>query len=237
MNRIDFMKEFRAGIVKLPYQKAEAALEYYERYFEEAGPKNEERVLQELGDPSELARKIMEDFYRSETEKGNESETQESTSSYDFSSKETQNNYNFTSGTDAFNINDIKLEESKETRSNFKVPTSSPLFILLVIIAIPVVAPLLFGAIGLLIGVEVTIFALGVVSFILTVAGVICLLAGTATLGGQFMTGVFVIGMALIIFGFALIMGLITKYANRFVNVFLLGSIGDLITNRRYGRR
>ena len=117
------------------------------------------------------------------------------------------------------------------------MPTSSPLFILLVIIAIPLVAPLLFGAIGLLIGVEVTIFALGVVSFILTVAGVICLMAGTATLGGQFMTGVFVIGMALIIFGFALIMGLITKYANRFVNVFLLGSIGDLITNRRYGRR
>ncbi len=237
MNRTDFMKELRAGIVKLPYQEAEAALEYYEEYFEEAGAENEERVLEELGDPRAIAKQIMEDFHNREAENGNEFTAKESESSYDFSNKGYQTHNDFTNSAGAINLDDIKLQEHKESRTNFKIPTSSPWFILLIIIAIPFIAPLLFGAIGVLIGIEVTIFALGIVSFVLSVAGVVCLMAGAATLGGQFMTGLFVIGIALAIFGFALIMGLVTKYANKFVNVFLLGSIKDLITNRSYGRR
>ena len=237
MNRTDFMKELRAGIVKLPYQEAEAALEYYEEYFEEAGAENEERVLEELGDPRAIAKQIMEDFHNREAENGNEFTAKKSESSYDFSNKDYQTNNDFTSGAGTINLDDIKLQENKESRSNFESPASSPLFIILLIIAIPVIVPLLFGAIGVLIGIEVTIFALGLVSFVLIVAGVVCLMAGAATLGGQFMTGLFVIGIALAIFGFALIMGLVTKYANKFINVFLLGSIKDLITNRSYGRR
>lgn len=237
MNRTDFMKELRAGIVKLPYQEAEAALEYYEEYFEEAGAENEERVLEELGDPRAIAKQIMEDFHNREAENGNEFTAKKSESSYDFSNKDYQTNNDFTSGAGTINLDDIKLQENKESRSNFEAPGSSPLFIILLIIAIPVIVPLLFGAIGVLIGIEVTIFALGLVSFVLIVAGVVCLMAGAATLGGQFMTGLFVIGIALAIFGFALIMGLVTKYANKFINVFLLGSIKDLITNRSYGRR
>ena len=237
MNRTDFMKELRAGIVKLPYQEAEAALEYYEEYFEEAGAENEERVLEELGDPRVIAKQIMEDFHNREAENGNEFTAKESENSYDFSNKGYQTNNDFTSGAGSINLDDIKLQENKESRSSFKSLGSSPLVIILLVIAIPVIVPLLFGAIGVLIGIEVTIFALGIVSFVLSVAGVVCLMAGAATLGGQFMTGLFVIGIALAIFGFALIMGLVTKYANKFVNVFLLGSIKDLITNRSYGRR
>ncbi len=237
MNRTDFMKELRAGIVKLPYQEAEAALEYYEEYFEEAGAENEERVLEELGDPRAIAKHIMEDFHNREAENGNEFTAKEPESSYDFSNKGYQTNNDFTSGAGSINLDDIKLQENKESRSNIKSLGSSPLVIILLIIAIPVIVPLLFGAIGVLIGIEVTIFALGIVSFVLWVAGVVCLMAGAATLGGQFMTGLFVIGIALAIFGFALIMGLVTKYVNKFVNVFLLGSIKDLITNRSYGRR
>ncbi len=242
MNRTDFMKELRAGIVKLPYQEAEAALEYYEEYFEEAGAENEERVLEELGDPKAIAKQIMEDFHnreahQSESGSSDEFTTKQSKNNYDFSNKEYQAAHDFTSSAGSINLDDIKLQENKESRSNFKSLGSSPLVIILLIIAIPVIVPLLFGAIGVLIGIEVTIFALGIVSFVLSVAGVVCLMAGAATLGGQFMTGLFVIGIALAIFGFALIMGLVTKYANKFVNVFLLGSIKDLITNRSYGRR
>ena len=192
MNRTDFMKELRAGIVKLPYQEAEAALEYYEEYFEEAGPDNESRVLDELGDPKVIAAQIMTDFHNREAENGSKSTDNEAASSYDFSHKQTQNNYDYTNSTGAFNIDDIKLQENKESKRDFKLPISSPVVIILLILAIPVVIPLLFGAIGVLIGVEVTIFALGVVSFILTVVGAFCLLAGIGTMGAQLMTGLFV---------------------------------------------
>ena len=226
MNRVEFMKELRAGIVKLPYQEAEAALEYYEEYFEEAGPKNEERVIEELGDPKEVAAQIMRDFRNKEAEAGNT-----------FDEKEVASSYDFTSSTTGFNINDIKIDENKGTKRESRSPMSSPIFIILMILAIPIALPFVLGAIGVLIGVEVTIFALGIVSFVLTVASVMCLVAGISTLGASFMTGLFVIGLAIIIFGFAIIMGICVKFANKLVNVVLLGGIWDLMTTRKYERR
>ncbi len=225
MNRVEFMKELRAGIVKLPYQEAEAALEYYEEYFEEAGPKNEERVIEELGDPKEVAAQIMRDFRNKEAEAGNAFDEKEVTSSYDF-----------TSSTTGFNMNDIKLDDNKRAKRDSRSSMSSPVFIILMILAIPIALPLLLGAVGVLIGVEVTIFALGIVSFALVIASIVSLLAGISTLGASLMTGLFIIGLGIIIFGFAIIVGIGVKYANKLVNGILLGGIWDLMTSRKYER-
>ena len=225
MNRVEFMKELRAGIVKLPYQEAEAALEYYEEYFEEAGSENEERVIHELGDPKEVAAQIMRDFRNKEAEAGNV-----------YDEKEVASNYSFTSSNSGFNINDIKLDENKGTKREPRSPMSSPIFIILMILAIPIALPLLLGAVGLLIGVEATIFAFGIVSFVLVAASIMSLIAGISTLGASFMTGLFIIGLAIIIFGFAIIVGIGVKYANKLVNGILLGGIWDLMTSRKYER-
>lgn len=68
MNRGEFITELRSRLARLPYEELESAVGYYEEYFEEAGVENEERVLQELGSPFQIARQIMADFAIKESE-------------------------------------------------------------------------------------------------------------------------------------------------------------------------
>lgn len=59
MNKQEYLKELRKNLKRLPEQEINDALEYYTEYLEEAGPENEAAVLEELGSPKELARKII----------------------------------------------------------------------------------------------------------------------------------------------------------------------------------
>lgn len=62
MNREKFILELKNRLSKLPKDELEAAIGYYEEYFDEAGPENELRVIQELGSPAVIAKQMMADF-------------------------------------------------------------------------------------------------------------------------------------------------------------------------------
>ncbi len=62
MNREKFMKILRSELRKLPEEERNAALEYYEEYFDEAGPENEQQVIEELGNPKKLAAQIKSEY-------------------------------------------------------------------------------------------------------------------------------------------------------------------------------
>lgn len=47
---------------RLPTQEIDAALIYYEEYFDEAGQENEQDVIEKLGPPSQAAAQILADF-------------------------------------------------------------------------------------------------------------------------------------------------------------------------------
>ncbi|MEG0579732.1 MAG: DUF1700 domain-containing protein, partial [Niameybacter sp.] len=57
-----------AKLSRLPQEERDAAMDYYEEYFEEAGIENEARALAELGSPSHIAKQIMADFVVKEAE-------------------------------------------------------------------------------------------------------------------------------------------------------------------------
>ncbi len=59
MTRDEFLRRLSAALESLPDEEREAALEYYEEYFADAGPENEQDVLEELGSPEEAARQIL----------------------------------------------------------------------------------------------------------------------------------------------------------------------------------
>lgn len=69
MSRGEFIIELRNKLARLPHEELEAAVGYYEEYFQEAGVDNEDRVLQELGSPSQIAKQIMADFAIKESER------------------------------------------------------------------------------------------------------------------------------------------------------------------------
>ena len=62
MNRHEYMARLEAGLAGIPGGERDEAMAYYEEYFDEAGPQNEERVIGELGSPERVAEQIKADF-------------------------------------------------------------------------------------------------------------------------------------------------------------------------------
>lgn len=62
MNRKEFIDKLQKEISKLPEEEIEAAIEYYEEYFDEAGKENEQEVLEQLGSPKKVAAQIKSQY-------------------------------------------------------------------------------------------------------------------------------------------------------------------------------
>lgn len=62
MNRASYLKKLRGKLQRLPAHEIDAALAYYEEFFDEAGEENEQWVIQQLGSPSHVASQILADY-------------------------------------------------------------------------------------------------------------------------------------------------------------------------------
>lgn len=62
MNRTEFMAALRKELSRLSSEEIEAAIEYYEEYFDEAGPENEQQVIESLGSPKKVAAQIRSEY-------------------------------------------------------------------------------------------------------------------------------------------------------------------------------
>lgn len=60
MTREEFLVKLEQALAALPYAERRDALNYYEEYFDSAGPKNEAQTIADLGSPEEVARSILE---------------------------------------------------------------------------------------------------------------------------------------------------------------------------------
>ena len=72
MDRVSYLKKLRGKLRRLPAHELDAALAYYEEYFEEAGEENEQRVITELGSPSQVSSQILADFALKDLETSSE---------------------------------------------------------------------------------------------------------------------------------------------------------------------
>ena len=68
MNRELFMRELAGRLSRLPEEERLAAMQYYEEYFDEAGPDREEEVIRGLGSPSDIAKQLLAEFVVKEAE-------------------------------------------------------------------------------------------------------------------------------------------------------------------------
>lgn len=63
MNRTEFILRLEQALRGMPEEERRRAVEYYENYFDEAGPENEAEVLRTLGAPEKVAADILKEFY------------------------------------------------------------------------------------------------------------------------------------------------------------------------------
>lgn len=68
MSRKEYMEQLDMLLRDIPHTERREALKYYEDYFEDAGEEHETDVIEELGSPEELAKKLREDLKREEGE-------------------------------------------------------------------------------------------------------------------------------------------------------------------------
>ncbi len=59
MTKYDFLGDLNRLLQSLPEDERRAAMQYYEDYFADAGEKNEQKVIEELGTPEMVAASIM----------------------------------------------------------------------------------------------------------------------------------------------------------------------------------
>lgn len=62
MSRNEFISELRKKLSRLPQSEIDSTISYYDEYFNDAGPENEQLVLSEIGSPSSVASKIIGEF-------------------------------------------------------------------------------------------------------------------------------------------------------------------------------
>ena len=73
MNKDAYLKELHRKLKKLPEEEREAALDFYNEYFDEAGEENVQLVIKKLGSPSQVASKILADYAIKGLDEGSES--------------------------------------------------------------------------------------------------------------------------------------------------------------------
>lgn len=62
MNRNEFMRQLESLLQNISRAEREEALQYYNDYFDDAGPENEQAVIEALGNPARVAENIKKDL-------------------------------------------------------------------------------------------------------------------------------------------------------------------------------
>lgn len=178
MNKEIFLRDLRRFLSDLPEEEREQAVKYYEDYFEDAGPENEEQVICELGTPVDIAKQIKSvnpdniqygqgnDFHSSRaypeaagTHANNQQNNNDTQNTYGnaykngFQDNATQQNTYQNTENSAYTQNDQK---TKWTQDSKKVT----LVVVLAILAIPVGIPILSTIFSLLLAILSVIAAL-----------------------------------------------------------------------------
>lgn len=69
MNRTEYMRQLESLLQNISATEREEALQYYNEYFNDAGPENEQNVIEALGNPAKVAENIKKIFSGMGTER------------------------------------------------------------------------------------------------------------------------------------------------------------------------
>lgn len=133
MNKEKFLNQLERLLMDIPESERREAIEYYQNYFEDAGPEKESQIIEELGSPQEVAASIKKNLFGEDYREGD---------------RET---YHFEGKRDAF---DTRPSENKTLRT--------VLIAVIILLTSPVWIGLLGGIFGVLVGGIACIFGISI---------------------------------------------------------------------------
>lgn len=189
MSRKAFMARLDELLADITEAEKDEALSYYEEYFEDAGPENEEEVIQSLGSPEKVAATIKAGLSENAQEEGEFSETGYTNSYYD--------------------VKDEVATINKRKGLGGIGTGGWVIILILCLFALPILGPLLLGIagtiFGILVAIAAVIFAVLVTGVALVAAAIGLIVAGFASLIAAPIVGIALIGAALVVAGIGIL--------------------------------
>ncbi len=230
MNRTQFMEQLKKLLSDISEAERQEALDYYESYFDEAGPENEAAVIRELGSPGKVAAIIKADLNEGSEDYGEYTEN-----GYRDTREEKDVKY---PGNDFRDDENGKKTQSRAERG-YREPKRSNARTILLLILLVFLSPLIIGGAGGILGVLaavllapfLAVFIAGACMLGLLVAGIACLAAGIGLCFTYPAAGLLTIGIGcLMLAGGILILTLLVWLALRILPK-LLRKITDFCGN------
>ena len=210
MTKETYLQELRKGLKILPQYDRDEAVEFYEEYFDEAGIENEAKVIEELGEPKILAKKILVDVVDRKYEETMAAANADNSSSNAMAAVPAPAASGFDNnaayGTQAQTLPPVQPQPQVQEEKKKDQPSAlkTLLIVLAAIFALPL-SPVIFA---LLIVVCVLVFVAFIVFISFLIAGISMLVAaiGTIVFGiiALFMkplAGMVILGSGLTVFG------------------------------------
>ena len=181
MDKNEFMRRLTVKLQSLPDDERIAAQRYYEEYFADAGPENEQQVIAELELPEQIANRILAE-YRDVALHDPEKQSGEG----------------------------AEKETADQTQKKEKGRRPIWLIALIVLIALPIIGPIALGIFGIAFGVFAALvgiwLALAIVGLVAAVTGFCVCIGGIITLFTNVAGGVLTIGGGLLTFGIGILL-------------------------------
>ncbi len=202
MNKIEFLSRLRIAIAPLPEDEREAAMVYYEEFFNDAGVENEQSVIAEFGSPEELAKSIVEENNRDNPAYNQVSENgdygQNNVNTPNQNSGNVFNNENTAYNNGGYNANAGGVNPPPVQQNGKWSNGQIALVIVLLVLSSPIWLGVLAGILGMIVGLFGVLIgiiaALGCCAVAFLVAGVLSALKEPAE-------GILLIGMSFVCAG------------------------------------
>ena len=201
MSKQEFLYRLETLLMDLPKDERDDALDYYEQYFEAAGPEREQEVIRELGSPEKAAESIKADYYGTEFDESR------------FDHKDYMEKYGQRSNQEGGPDNRSGAAPGSDGQGNGQSQKSAPwtsrgLKILLIILIAIVVWPVTLGVAGVVLGVAAAVFfffaGLVIAAIAIMISGGVVAVTGIALIVIP-PAGMIVIGVGILLFVLGLI--------------------------------
>lgn len=242
MSREEFMRELEYLLSDIPDEEKVDAIEYYKDYLEEAGQENEEAVIKEFGSPERIAAMIRSNITGSLVDGGEFTDNGYQDERFRDPNYQMAKRYDLPeiSDTDEKNEQRNSFDQTDKKNNNGKV-IKIVVWIILIIVASPLLmgvgsglAGLLVGLIGVLIAVAV---AVGAITLALFAAAVAVAVAGIASMILHPLSGMLLLGLGILFLGLAFVsLAVSGVFYGKFIPFLLrssINSINSLLHKRR----
>lgn len=219
MNREEFFRRLEYLLQSIPESERMDALAYYNDYFDDAGIENEQRVIQELGSPEDVAQMILEDYYKSKE------------SAYEnYGTSDT--GWNETNKKERYTYSETTYRQTENGRNEKKKRSKTEwiLWIVLLILTFPIWIGILAAMFGIALGLLGSLFGVtigvGGAGIGMLFGGFFCLFVGLLRLFVSPIEGIVTIGVGAILSAISIllilfIVLLVCKWIPIFIRFFV----------------